>query len=104
MNDDLALMSIDDLFGMKAKIDGELKNRAAEELANMEKRREQLLLLVGTEKPPVDELAVRRIRNPGVAKYRNPANPDQTWTGRGKKPNWLTDPVDDCLIPVAVAA
>ena len=103
MNDDLALMSIDDLFGMKAKIDGELKNRAAEELANMEKRREQLLLLVGTEKP-VDELKVRRERKAGVAKYRNPANPNQTWTGQGKKPNWLTDPVDDCLIPVAVAA
>nr|WP_281179370.1 H-NS histone family protein [Curvibacter delicatus] len=21
-------------------------------------------------------------------KYRNPANPDQTWTGRGKAPHW----------------
>jgi DNA-binding protein H-NS len=101
---DLTMLGIDDLLGMKAKIDGELKSRAAEELANMEKRREQLLLLVGTEKPPVDELAVRRTRKASVAKYRNPANPDQTWTGRGKKPNWLTDPVDDCLIPVAVAA
>lgn len=94
MNDDLALMSIDDLLGMKAKIDGELKNRAAEELANMEKRREQLLLLVGTEKPPVDELAVRRTRNPGVAKYRNPADPTQTWTGRGKKPAWMAEAED----------
>lgn len=98
MNDDLALMSIDDLLGMKAKIDGELKNRAAEELANMEKRREQLLLLVGTEKPPVDELAVRRTRNPGVAKYRNPADPTQTWTGRGKKPAWMTGEKDEYLI------
>ena len=23
-------------------------------------------------------------------KYRNPANPDQTWSGRGRKPRWLT--------------
>ena len=22
-------------------------------------------------------------------KYRNPANPEQTWTGRGKQPRWL---------------
>jgi DNA-binding protein H-NS len=22
-------------------------------------------------------------------KYRNPADPSQTWTGRGRKPNWL---------------
>lgn len=25
----------------------------------------------------------------GVAKYRNPDNPNETWTGRGRKPNWL---------------
>ncbi len=24
-----------------------------------------------------------------AAKYRNPANPDQTWSGRGKRSNWL---------------
>ncbi|MGN6513685.1 MAG: H-NS histone family protein [Lysobacteraceae bacterium] len=23
------------------------------------------------------------------AKYRNPANPKETWTGRGKQPRWL---------------
>lgn len=23
-------------------------------------------------------------------KYRNPANPDETWTGRGLKPTWLS--------------
>jgi DNA-binding protein H-NS len=24
-----------------------------------------------------------------AAKYRNPANPDQTWTGRGVSPTWV---------------
>ncbi|WP_209598638.1 H-NS histone family protein [Ruegeria sp. HKCCSP351] len=24
-------------------------------------------------------------------KYRNPANPEQTWTGRGRKPKWVHD-------------
>ncbi|MEM7088467.1 MAG: H-NS histone family protein [Pseudomonadota bacterium] len=24
-------------------------------------------------------------------KYRNPAAPDQTWTGRGRKPQWVHD-------------
>ena len=24
-------------------------------------------------------------------KYRNPANPTDTWTGRGKQPRWLAD-------------
>ena len=24
-------------------------------------------------------------------KYRNPANPDQTWSGRGRQPGWVKD-------------
>ncbi|WP_171176206.1 H-NS family nucleoid-associated regulatory protein [Ruegeria sp. HKCCD8929] len=24
-------------------------------------------------------------------KYRNPSNPEQTWTGRGRKPQWVHD-------------
>ena len=26
---------------------------------------------------------------PVAAKYRNPANKDQTWSGRGKRPRWF---------------
>lgn len=29
----------------------------------------------------------------GVAKYRNPTNPEQTWTGRGRKPAWLNEAI-----------
>lgn len=29
-----------------------------------------------------------RVRAP--VKYRNPKNPEETWTGRGRKPRWLT--------------
>lgn len=27
----------------------------------------------------------------GSAKYANPANPGDTWTGRGRKPKWFTE-------------
>lgn len=27
----------------------------------------------------------------GSAKYANPADPSQTWTGRGRKPNWVIE-------------
>jgi DNA-binding protein H-NS len=26
-----------------------------------------------------------------AAKYRNPDNPEQTWSGRGKRPRWFSD-------------
>ncbi|KAB2937855.1 MAG: H-NS histone family protein [Hyphomicrobium sp.] len=42
----------------------------------------------------VEELFGKRGgRRPREAKYRNPNNPSQTWSGRGRKPNWLVDAV-----------
>lgn len=44
-----------------------------------------------------------------AAKYRNPANPDQTWTGRGVSPAWVQElkvagTLDSALIVPSVAA
>lgn len=33
----------------------------------------------------------RRSGGTVAPKYRNPANPDQTWSGRGKHPRWFND-------------
>src|SRR5690349_6072236 len=49
--------------------------------------------------------ASERDRRRGVSpKYRNPDNPSETWAGRGRKPKWVQDrldqgtPLDDLLI------
>lgn len=31
-----------------------------------------------------------RKRSPAVAKYANPANSSETWSGRGRKPRWFS--------------
>lgn len=31
----------------------------------------------------------KRTRRPAAPKYANPANPSQTWTGRGRRPLWV---------------
>jgi DNA-binding protein H-NS len=33
----------------------------------------------------------KRAGTPVAPKYRNPANPEQTWSGRGKRPHWFND-------------
>ena len=48
------------------------------------------------------DFSVRKRRAPGVPKYRNPANPEQTWTGRGKKPGWLRDAADQEALRIPV--
>ncbi len=42
-----------------------------------------------------------RKRRPGKPKYRNPNDPEKTWTGRGKPPRWLKEMADpeSCRIP-----
>jgi DNA-binding protein H-NS len=34
---------------------------------------------------------VRKTGGTVPPKYRNPANPEQTWSGRGKRPRWFND-------------
>ncbi|HPD91483.1 MAG: H-NS histone family protein [Rhodobacter sp.] len=34
-------------------------------------------------------LGVKRTRKPAAPKYANPADPSQTWTGRGRRPHWI---------------
>ena len=33
----------------------------------------------------------RAKRAPSTVVYKNPKNPDQSWTGRGRKPQWIVD-------------
>lgn len=35
------------------------------------------------------DLLGKRTRRPAAAKYANPADPSQTWTGRGRRPRWV---------------
>lgn len=37
------------------------------------------------------------LRSAPSPKYRNPENPEQTWTGRGRRPQWFVDAIDKGL-------
>lgn len=90
---------------MSETINGILDSASIEQLNSLIKKAQEEI-----ERKKVDEIQVTRHRwleqaaqlgmspeeilqysgrRKGKAKYRNPDNPDQTWTGRGKKPNWL---------------
>lgn len=97
---DLMLVDTDDLLAQKKEIEAELLNRIEEELANIEQRRAELLAM----KParlPAEVAKKKRVKSSLPAKFRNPNDPTQTWTGRGKAPAWV-DVVgrEACLIPV----
>lgn len=38
--------------------------------------------------------APAKMTNPSTPKYRDPAKPENTWAGRGKKPDWLNEKLE----------
>ena len=96
-----AAMTTDELLEQKRQIESELLGRIDEELAKIDARRAELLAM----KPAKPEEPAKKKRGQSTLppKYRNPSNPEQTWTGRGKAPAWV-DVVgrEACLITVEV--
>ena len=82
----LKSMSVDELWALQEKISSVLASRLAEEKAAIENRLRQL-------KREGIASGFQRARRPYpqvFPKFRNPAQPAETWSGRGKQPRWLT--------------
>lgn len=92
---DLEAMSIDDLWTLHEKVSKILSVRMVSEKRELEKR----LAYLNQGKDAISqgvELASRNVEGkprrkyPRVLpKYRNPSEPSETWSGRGKQPRWL---------------
>lgn len=88
--------NMDILLDARAILESEILSRAAEELAQIEKRKATLEQLLAPSDRVLDAPAVitvkRNRREPvNPPKFYNPENPDQTWTGRGPMPKWFKE-------------
>ena len=84
---DFDSMSIEELWRLHERIGGVLSVRLANEKRELEKR----LARLHTERPNGDGSSRPRRKYPQVLpKYRNPNEPYETWSGRGRLPRWLT--------------
>jgi DNA-binding protein H-NS len=84
----LKSMSVEKLLELKSQVDAALSARVAEERRSLEARLSSLsgISSNGSIRPK----GLRGGPRGKVApKYRNPANPSETWAGRGLKPRWL---------------
>lgn len=84
------LMSVDQLWGLHEEIAVALTSRLASEKTILEDRLRQL----NQQQRPVTqgvkaEGGERRPYPAVIPKYRNPDDPTETWSGRGKQPRWL---------------
>ncbi len=87
---DLESMSVDQLWSLHQLVASVLAGKISAEQARLDQRLRQLVEL-GTAPANVKKMPHARRPYPQVfPKYRNPAQPSETWAGRGKQPRWLT--------------
>jgi DNA-binding protein H-NS len=78
-------MSISELWSLHEQVNSLLASKMTAEKARLEAK---LRLLSGA--VISIEKTGRRPYPPVRPKFRNPAEPSQTWAGRGKRPRWLS--------------
>lgn len=81
--------SIDQLNDLIQKAEEEKERKKSSEIVAL---RSQMVAMAGKLGMKVEDIISyesQKKKTSGKPKYRNPANPEQTWTGRGKKPGWL---------------
>jgi len=93
---DLSKMSSSELRNLQEQTKRELKNR---EGADKQKAREQIFAIAQAVGVPLKELLGGSQPKSGKgskveARYRNPADASQKWTGRGRQPKWVKDWVE----------
>ena len=86
----LEKMSLKDLIALHAKIQAAIDEKRVSERHVMRAKMEEMAKASGFS---VSELfGGRKGKGSKIPpKYRNPKDPSQTWTGRGRRPNWIVE-------------
>ena len=86
---DLKSMSVDELWSLHQIVASVLARKISAEKVRLEERLRQLGESLSAP-ADVKKPHARRPYPQVLPKYRNPAEPSETWAGRGKQPRWLT--------------
>jgi len=88
---DLSKLSLAELKSLQIQLPKEIASRQKEEKAKLLKELEAMASKRGFDFAELVGAAAKKERVPVAAKYRNPSNPDLTWSGRGRKPIWVAE-------------
>ncbi|ATG42261.1 H-NS histone family protein [Phaeobacter sp. LSS9] len=87
---DLTSMSRKELLELQSNVEKALKDAEQRERIEALKAAEEAAAKFGFS---LDEIAGNgrstAKKTKAAPKYRNPQNPEETWTGRGRKPHWV---------------
>lgn len=86
---DLNTLSLDDLKQLHKDAEKAIKTFETRRLAEARAKLEDYAREMGVRLEEVMGNVKGKTKPEGVPKYRHPENPSQTWTGRGRKPDWF---------------
>ena len=84
---DISTLTVPQLKTLQADVAKLIEKRGAEDIAHA---RAQIAEIAKNAGIPLKDLLgkAEKITTKAPIKYRDPANPDNTWSGRGRLPNW----------------
>jgi DNA-binding protein H-NS len=94
---DLSQFGIEELETLIKRAETALRQAKAKRASELRRQVELTAAELGitvAELVGLEKTSRKPVRNGGsklAPKYRNPSNPEQTWTGRGQKPVWLRE-------------
>lgn len=99
MEIDLNAMSLRELKDLQSQVTRAVSSfedrKKKEALAELEEKARSM----GFSLAELTGTSVPRKRAPAGAKYANPANRSETWSGRGRKPRWFADAIASGTTP-----
>jgi DNA-binding protein H-NS len=84
-------LSYAELIVLQDKISAAITARKAADAQDTKQRLKEMAEKAGFD---INELfGKKRAKSASTVKYRDPSDSSRTWSGRGRKPNWLVDAV-----------
>lgn len=88
---DLSKLSVVDLRALQDQVNKQLKVAAQQDLAKAREEIQAIAQRAGISLQELVKGAARKKSGKVAVQYRNPANADQQWTGRGRQPKWVKE-------------
>lgn len=92
---DLHTMSLEELKQHRKAVEKAIESFEARQLAEARAKLEDYAREMGVKLEDVMGMSKAKGKPQGLPKYRHPENPALTWTGKGRKPDWFKEAVEN---------
>ena len=89
MSLDISNLSAGELQQLRDNIESQIRERRDSEQREAKAKIREIAASVGLSVSFGEAAAAPSARSKVAPKYRNPSNAAETWSGRGKRPNWV---------------